>query len=86
MGVDVSKAAVDARVAKRDGRKLTDAERAAQRIIGFGFLGGVIGLAVTRMAAGSWPPALLAIVIFGLAFAAGQAVGRATGKRKPPQS
>jgi len=83
MSVDVSKAAVDARIAKRD-RKLSEAQRAEGRVIMAGLLAGAASLVGMRLWTGEWLPLFLAGIVFGLAFAAGQAIARATAKRPAP--
>jgi len=77
MSVDVSKAAVDARVAKRD------AARAEGRPITVGMLTGTAALVGFRLWNGEWLPALLAVIVFGLAFALGQKIAKVAMKLPP---
>jgi uncharacterized membrane protein YccC len=76
MDVDVSKAAVDARVAKRD-RPLS----AESRVVGIGLLTGAATLVGIRLWSGEWLPILLAFIVFGLAFAVGQKVAKVALKQ-----
>ena len=75
MSVDVSKATVDARIAKRD------AGRAEGRPITVGMLTGVAALVGIRLWSGEWLPILLAVIVFGLAFALGQKVAKVVMKQ-----
>jgi hypothetical protein len=78
MGVDVSKAAVDARIAKRDARlNAARAQTAIKREVVIGLLTAAATLVGLWVWSGQWMGALLAIIVFGLAFAIGQAVAKA---------
>ena len=78
MGVDVSKAAVDARVAKRDARlNAARAQSAIKREVVIGLLTAAATLVGLRLWSGAWLPILLAVIVFGLVFAIGQAVAKA---------
>jgi hypothetical protein len=78
MSVDVSKAAVDARVAKRD------AARAEGRVVLAGLLTGAATLVGIRVWSGEWLPLLLACIVFVFAFAFGQKVAKVAMQQGAP--